>query len=317
MSTQAPGRAARIGTALVRWIDSSAGDDERDDDSRRIDWVRVVPFAALHLACVAVIWVGWSWTAVLVAVGLYVVRMFAITGVYHRLFSHRAYTVNRFWQFCLALLGCSAVQRGPLWWAAHHRHHHRHSDQEPDVHSPWWHGFFWSHIGWILSRYAFRTRIEEVRDLARFRELRVLDRFDVLVPALLGGALWGAGALLEARAPQLGTSGAQLFVWGFCISTVVLFHATSAINSIAHAFGRRMYETGDESRNSFLLALVTLGEGWHNNHHRYPGAVRQGFRWWQIDVTWYVLTVLSWIGVVRDMRTVPPEIVRAAGTELS
>jgi stearoyl-CoA desaturase (delta-9 desaturase) len=262
----------------------------------------------MHFGCLAVIWTGWSPVAVAVAVALYFIRMFAITGIYHRYFSHRTYKCSRFTQFLFAILGASATQRGALWWAAHHRHHHRHSDDEEDVHSPHTHGLYWSHMGWITSKRCYATDYSEVRDLAKFPELVFLNRFDTLVPVLLGASLVGLGALLNTLWPQLGTSAGQMFVWGFLISTVVLFHGTCTINSLAHMIGRRRYETTDKSKNSFLLALITLGEGWHNNHHHFPGAVRQGFFWWEIDISFYILKMLSWVGVVWDLNGVPDAI---------
>jgi stearoyl-CoA desaturase (delta-9 desaturase) len=262
----------------------------------------------MHFGCLAAIWVGWSPVAVSVAAALYFIRMFAITGIYHRYFSHRAYKTSRFTQFLFALLGASATQRGPLWWAAHHRHHHRHSDDEEDVHSPHTHGLYWSHMGWITSKRCYATDYSAVRDLAQFPELVFLNRFDTLVPAILAASMFGLGVGLNAIWPTLGTSGTQMFVWGFLISTVVLFHGTCTINSLAHMIGRRRYETTDKSKNSFMLALITLGEGWHNNHHHHPGAVRQGFFWWEIDISFYILKMLSWVGIVWDLNGVPEAI---------
>ena len=198
--------------SVVRWLDSWAA-DERDElrDPREIDWLRVVPFLALHASCLLVIWVGWSWTALAVAAGYYGLRMFAITAFYHRYFSHRSFLTSRPIQFVFALLGATAVQRGPIWWASHHRAHHRHSDAEGDVHSPERDGFWWSHLGWILCRENFRPRLELVRDLTRFPELRFLDRFDVLVPLLTIPLLYLVGEGLGAVG--LGTNGAQILVW--------------------------------------------------------------------------------------------------------
>jgi stearoyl-CoA desaturase (delta-9 desaturase) len=303
----AAARRARAALRIVTcWFDTSAppGTDP-GGPARRIDWLRLVPFVALHLACFAVVWVGWSWTAVAVAVALYLVRMFAITAFYHRYFSHKAFRTSRAAQFLFAVLGASAGQRGPLWWASHHRHHHVHADSERDAHSPRRHGFSWAHAGWFMARENFATRAEFVPDLARFPELRFLDRFDVLVPALLAAALFGAGAWLEAMHPALGTSGPQLLVWGFAISTVVLYHATFTVNSLAHSWGRRRYRTRDDSRNNLWIALATLGEGWHNNHHHYPGSARQGFYWWEIDLTYYALKAMVALGLVWDLRPVP------------
>jgi stearoyl-CoA desaturase (Delta-9 desaturase) len=263
------------------------------------------------------VWTGTSPFAIAVAVALFAVRMFAITAFYHRYFSHRAFRTSRGWQFVFAVMGASAVQRGPLWWAAHHRHHHVHSDQPDDTHSALQDGFLWSHMGWFLARQNFATRTRLVRDLARYPELRWLDRYDVAVPAALFVALWTLGAWLEFAYPALGTGPWQLIVWGFCISTVVLFHTTFLINSLAHRWGSRRYETGDESRNNALLALLTFGEGWHNNHHRYPGAARQGFYWWEVDLSWYGLRLLEALGIVRDLRRVPASVLAAGRREVS
>ncbi|MFH1600177.1 MAG: acyl-CoA desaturase [Pseudomonadota bacterium] len=290
--------------ALSLWFDTGAApaDDGRDPD--RVDWLRVLPFVGLHLACLGVLWVGFSWFALWTAVALYALRMFAITGFYHRYFSHKAFRTSRPVQFFFALVGAASVQRGPLWWAAHHRHHHRHADTEQDVHSPR-HGFLHSHMGWFLTRRSFATDFEAVRDLARFPELRLLDRFDILVPVLLAAGLFGLGSWLEAAHPGLGTNGPQLLVWGFFVSTVVLFHVTVTINSLAHRWGSRRFATRDDSRNNALLALLTFGEGWHNNHHHFPGSARQGFTWWELDLTYLGLRAMAVLGLVSDLRPVP------------
>jgi stearoyl-CoA desaturase (delta-9 desaturase) len=290
-------------TALLRWFDSSVTDAQTED--RRIDWLRTLPFIGMHLACLGVIWVGWSPFAVATAALLYTVRMLAITGFYHRYFSHRSFSTSRAVQTAFAVLGAAAVQRGPLWWAAHHRHHHRYSDQPGDTHSPHQEGFLWSHLGWFLSRANFPIRKERIPDLMRFPELRFLDRFDILAGVVLALGLYGLGAVLERYSPELGVTGGQLLVWGFFVSTVVLYHATFTINSLAHRFGRRRYATNDQSRNNACLALVTFGEGWHNNHHHYPSAARQGFYWWEIDITWYFLKLLESLGLIWDLRPVP------------
>jgi stearoyl-CoA desaturase (delta-9 desaturase) len=290
--------------AVVRWFDTEAG-GETDTAERHVDWARVLPFIGLHLACLGVIWVGFSWFALWTAVVLYAVRMFAITGFYHRYFSHRAFKTSRVVQFLFGLVGATSVQRGPLWWAAHHRNHHRHSDTALDVHSPVQHGFLWSHMGWFLTRAGFRTDRTVIKDLLRFPELRLLDRFDVLVPVALAVGLFLLGGWLERHHPGLGTDGPQLLVWGFFVSTVVLFHATVTINSVAHRIGSRRFPTRDDSRNNWLLALITFGEGWHNNHHHFPGSARQGFRWWEFDLTYYALRLLAVFRIVWDLKPVP------------
>lgn len=312
-----PPAAGRGIASVLRWFDSAAaGNDAAPALSGRIDWLRALPFIALHLGCLGVVWVGVSATALWVALGLYVGRMFAITGFYHRYFSHRTFKASRPVQFAFALLGASAAQRGPLWWAAHHRHHHVHADKPADPHSPR-HGFWRSHVGWFLTRGAFRTDTSRIGDLLKFPELRWLDRYDTVVPLALAVVLFVAGEALARWAPALGTNGPQLLVWGFFVSTVVLFHATVTINSLAHRLGSRRYATGDDSRNNWWLALLTLGEGWHNNHHFFPGSARQGFRWWEIDLTWYGLRGLQALRLVRDLKPVPAWVLargrRAAG----
>ena len=305
----AAGTAGRLLRPVTAWFDAGVAPDAAGTDAgRRIDWPRIAPFLALHAACLGVFVVGWSPVAVATAAALYGVRLFAITGFYHRYFSHRAFRASRATQFLFAVLGASAAQRGPLWWAAHHRHHHAHADGPLDPHSARRTGFLWSHVGWFLTRESFRIRLERVPDLARYPELRFLDRYDALVPLLLAVLLYAAGAWLEQTAPGLGTDGWQLLVWGFAISTVALYHATFTINSLAHRFGTRCYETRDDSRNNLWLALLTFGEGWHNNHHHYPGAARQGFRWWEIDITYYGLRLLALSGLIRDLRPVPAHI---------
>jgi stearoyl-CoA desaturase (delta-9 desaturase) len=299
---------------ILRWFDSSVDQPPADVDEQRIDWLRAIPFIGLHVAVLGVFWTGASITAVSVALGLYVLRMFAITGFYHRYFSHRAFRTSRLTQFLFALLGASAVQRGPLWWAAHHRLHHARSDQAEDVHSPRQRGFWRSHHGWFLSRANFATPTDRIQDFARYPELRFLDRFDVLVPLLLIALLYVAGETLAIFAPGLGTDGPQMVIWGFVISTVVLYHVTFTINSLAHRIGRRAYPTRDDSRNNWLLAILTFGEGWHNNHHYYPGSARQGFHWWQIDLTYYLLRLLAWAGLIWDLRPVPQRILQDSDT---
>jgi fatty-acid desaturase len=216
---------------LLRWFDNEAGVLPDDESHRQVDWLRTIPFIAMHLACLAVFWVGVSPVAVAVALGLYLLRMFAITGFYHRYFSHKAFRTSRPVQFLFALVGAAAVQRGPLWWASHHRHHHVHSDDPEDVHSPRQQGFLWSHMCW--------------------------------------------------------------------------FHATFTVNSLTHVWGRRRYATRDDSRNNAFLALITLGEGWHNNHHHYPASARQGFYWWELDATYLVLRLMALLHIVWDLKPLP------------
>jgi stearoyl-CoA desaturase (delta-9 desaturase) len=307
---QAPrqvGLLRRALITLVRWFDTSCTyvQAARDTLPDRIDWARSLPFVLMHVACIAVIWVGISPIAIIVAALAYLVRMFAITGFYHRYFSHRSFKTSRLGQFVFGLLGASAVQRGPVWWAAHHRFHHANSDREADAHSPVQHGFWRAHMGWFLSIKGFAPDLRFVRDLLKFPELRWLDRFDILVPVLLAVGMFLLGVLLAHVAPTLHTTGLQMLIWGFFISTVLCWHATYTINSLSHLFGRQRYRTGDTSRNNWFLALLTLGEGWHNNHHYYPNSARQGFYWWEYDITYYLLKLMSWCGLIWDLKPVP------------
>ncbi len=309
-----PTKAQQIWYSFLRWFDSWAGLElTKSDGPPKVDWIRSVPFIFMHLMCFCAILVGWSFTAVAVAIAFYYIRMFAITGWYHRYFSHRTFKTSRTVQFLFALLGGTCTQRGPLWWAGHHRHHHIASDTPEDVHSPRQKGFLWAHMGWIMSQTFYAPRLKSIADFAKFPELRFLDRYDVLVPVLTGFGMFGLGRLLETYAPELGTNGIQMLIWGYFISTVALFHGTCTINSLSHVYGSQRYETGDDSRNNFFLALITMGEGWHNNHHYYPASTRQGFYWWEIDMTYYCLKGLEWLGLIWDIRDVP-EYVREGKT---
>lgn len=295
---------------IALWFDTGnvAPVEAGQPDADRIDWARILPFVGMHVACLAVFVVGVSKVAVVTAIALYVARMLAITGFYHRYFSHRSFKTSRVGQFVFGVLGASAVQRGPLWWAAHHRHHHAYSDRPEDLHSPRQRGFLWSHMGWFVSRRGFVPDYGRVKDLLRYPELRLLDRYDILVPVAFAVALFLFGVVLGRRFPALGTDGWQMLVWGFFVSTVACYHATYTINSLSHVFGGRRYDTGDDSRNNLLLALLTFGEGWHNNHHHYPSSVRQGFYWWEVDVTYYCLRVLAMLGIIWDLKPIPASV---------
>lgn len=264
----------------------------RDLRDEKINWLRSVPFFLMHLVPLAALYTGVSWRSLVLCASLYFIRMFFITAGYHRYFGHRSYKMGRIMQFVMAFGGTTAAQKGVLWWAAHHRHHHRHSDEESDIHSPR-HGFWWSHVGWILCDKYNETRFDLIRDLAAYPELRWLNRYHGLPPLLLAVACYAIDG------------GAGLVV-GFFWSTVLLYHGTFTINSLTHVFGRRRYATKDTSRNSLILALITLGEGWHNNHHYYQRATNQGFFWWEIDISFYILKVLSWLRLVHGIH-VPPQ----------
>jgi stearoyl-CoA desaturase (delta-9 desaturase) len=259
-------------------------------------WKENYPFWAVHvLAAVGAFVVGWSWAALAWLVGSYAVRMFAITAGYHRYFAHRTFKTSRVCQFILALLAMSSAQQGVLWWAAHHRNHHKFSDEPNDVHSPVQRGFYWSHIGWILSSRHKATDYDRIKDFAKYPELRWLNRHDLFIAIAWGFVLFAIG-------------GATALFWGHFVSLVIAWHVTFCINSLAHVWGRRRYNTTDDSRNNALLAVFAFGEGWHNNHHHYQRTARQGFYWWEIDVTYYVLKILEKLRIVSDVQGIPAHI---------
>ena len=276
-------------------------------DSGGVQVLLSLPFVALHAACLAAFWTGVSWWSIGVCVALYALRMFGITGGYHRYFSHASYKTSRVFQFFLGWLGATALQKGPLWWASHHRHHHAHSDGPEDVHSPVQRGFWYSHLGWILGSKFHETNERLIAGFLKYRELRWLNRYHIVPPVLLAAIVYAFGEWMRRAHPATGVTGLQMLVWGFLISTILLYHGTFTVNSLAHVWGSRRFNTKDDSRNNWFIALITLGEGWHNNHHYAPSSERQGFYWWEIDVTHYVLVALSWLGIVWDLKQ-PPAI---------
>jgi len=266
--------------------------------TRHAKWERLFNIggmAAMHFGAVIALWMGARVIDVVICGVLYFVRMFAITAGYHRYFSHRGYKTSRAFQFVLGLLGTTATQKGPLWWSAIHRRHHRDSDTPRDVHSPVQRGFWWSHMGWIIANEHEEYDPSEVKDLWKYPELRWLDRYHV-IPVL---ALLGASTIF---------GGLRGLCWWYCVSTVLVMHGTFTINSLSHVWGHRRFNTTDDSRNNPVLALITLGEGWHNNHHRYMQTANQGFYWWQVDISYYILKALSVVGITRDLRKPPQRI---------
>lgn len=268
------------------------------ESSERIDWISSIPFILIHVLCFAAIFTGVSWQAIAVCIALYYVRMIGLTIGYHRYFAHRTFKTNRVFQFLLALWATTSAQKGILWWAAHHRHHHRESDQVNDIHSPEQKGFWFSHVGWILCTKYNETKFDSIKDFARYPELVWLNKYHLLPPIALGFIVWLIG-------------GWQMLVVGFFWSQVLLWHGTFTINSLSHVFGSRRYKTTDTSRNNWLLALVTCGEGWHNNHHYHQNTANQGWFWWEVDVSYYTLKLFSWVGLVSDLRK-PSDAVKFA-----
>jgi stearoyl-CoA desaturase (Delta-9 desaturase) len=276
---------------------------KQPDADRRVTWKRRAPkttaFILMHVACLGILFVGVSVPALIVCLALYAIRMFGLTAGYHRYFSHHTFKTSRLVQFLLAILGAMALQKGPLWWAAHHRRHHKYTDRDGDVHSPIKSGFWWSHVGWVVSGSYDPTDWDAIKDFARYPELRWLNKYHLVPGIALAVACFLFG-------------GWQFLVWGFFVSTVALYHGTFSVNSLAHMWGSRRFPTTDESRNNFWIALWTGGEGWHNNHHHYMASVRQGFYWWEIDATYYTLKVMSWVRLVRDLRVPPRQLLASA-----
>lgn len=296
---------------MKQWFDNSQINTQtgQPEQLEGVDWPRVIPYIGLHLVCLFAFVTGVSWAAVIVCIAAYMIRMFAITAFYHRYFSHKSFKTHRWVQALFGFLGASATQRGPLWWAAHHRHHHIHADTDEDTHSPR-HGFLKSHMLWFLNKKNFPTQEQRVKDLAKYQELRWLDRFDIFPPIIFAGLIFGLGIYLEKFHPALGADRWQILIWGFFISTILLSHVTYCINSLAHRWGSKRFETNDDSRNNFLLALFTLGEGWHNNHHFSPGSVKQGFYWWEIDLSYYVLKGMEKLGLVWDLKYPDKQLIK-------
>ena len=246
-------------------------------------------FVLLHLAALSVFLVPFHWNLVAWLAATYFVRMFGVTGGYHRYFSHRSYQLGRISQFCMAFLAQTSGQKGILWWASHHRVHHRYSDQENDIHSPVRRGFWWSHVGWVISNDYDDYDEKLIADFARYPELRWLNKYHLVPMVVFAAAILAIGGL-------------GAFVWGFVFSSVLVYHCSFSINSLAHLFGTRRFDTADDSRNNWILAIITMGEGWHNNHHFSLSSARQGYRWWEIDLTYYVLKILAWVRIVRGLR---------------
>ncbi|MEK9773432.1 MAG: fatty acid desaturase [Opitutae bacterium] len=292
-------------SSLSKWVCPPPETFDKPDPSQdRVEWFRCVPYILIHLGALLVFFTPFAWACLPVLLLSYSVRMFAITAFYHRYFSHRTFTTSRLVQFLGAFIACASGQRGPLWWAAHHRLHHRHSDTEHDSHSPHHKNFLWSHTLWFMTDYALPTFLKEIPDWVKYKELRFINRYDWIAVILLalGCFLLGEWAVFEA---WTGMNGVSMLAWGFFLPTVLLYHATFSVNSLTHMFGKKKYETGDESRNNWFVSVITFGEGWHNNHHFFPGAARQGFSPGEFDPTYYALRIMALFGLVSNLRPVP------------
>lgn len=280
------------------------------EQRRPVRTYETIEFAVIHLIPLLALITGATAFDWLMCGVLYFTRMFFVTGFYHRYFSHKTFKTSRVFQFIMAFLAETSLQKGILWWAAHHRVHHRTSDTPQDPHSMKIYGFFYSHMGWILGPDYKRTDFKGISDYAKYPELRWINKNYLIPPLTLALALMAVGGVVNGGSITMmfTSAGVSTLLIGFFLSTVLLYHGTFSINSIMHKLGRQRYETGDESRNSALLAMLTLGEGWHNNHHYYESSTRQGFFWWEVDITFYLLKVLSWFGIIWDLKEVPKYI---------
>ncbi len=270
---------------------------DKYDLSDRYDWIESIPFYLIHLSLIGIYWTGFTTESVVICITLYAVRVFALTGGYHRYFSHRTYKTSRAFQFILALLGSLALQRSAVWWAAKHREHHRFSDMPNDAHSPRHYGFWDSHMGWVYREARYHADLAPVSDLTKYPELMWLYKYHYVPGLLLAFLCWWFA----------GWSGLLV---GFMLSTVLVYHVTFFVNSLAHVVGRQRYLTGDDSRNCWWIALLTFGEGWHNNHHYYSASTRQGFRWYELDISYLILKALSWFGIVWDLQAPPEHVLK-------
>lgn len=259
-------------------------------------------FIVFHLACLLAFITGVSTAAAITALVLYTIRALGVTAGYHRYFAHRSFRTGRGFQFVLAFLGSLSVQGGVLWWVSHHRDHHKYTETERDIHSPTKHGLWMAHMGWMMHEECLQTNQANTKDFAKFPEIRWLQRNYALLIIGEALAIFLFGFILNYLYPALGTSGLQMLVWGFFISTVLLWHSTFMVNSVCHRWGTRPYDAGDDSTNNVIVGVLTMGEGWHNNHHKFAYSARHGLRWYQIDITWYVLRILSFFGIVTELK---------------
>ena len=262
----------------------------------------VTIFWIVQASAFLIFFVPFSWGLVGLWAASHFLRAIGLTLAYHRYFAHRAFQMNRAARFAWTWIAASAMQKGPLWWAGHHVNHHRYADRDGDPHSPMVSGLYYAHIGWFLND-AKHDRLEAtnpvIRDFSKAPEIAFIDRYFAVPPLVLAAVLYLAGGM-----PWL--------IWGFCLPTMTLAHATFAINTVNHLWGTRRFETFDESRNNPVTALFAVGEGWHNNHHRYQRAARNGFYWWEVDLTWYVIRAMAALGLAWDLNAVPDRIYREA-----
>jgi len=264
--------------------------------------VQITLFWLIQASALLVFAVPFRWAFIALWAASHFLRAVGLTLAYHRYYAHRAFKMHRVTRFIWTFIGAAAMQKGPIWWAGHHVNHHKFADRDGDPHSPMVSGVYYAHLGWFLNDTKF-DRVDAtnpvLRDFGSIPEIAFLDRHFWLPPTVLAIALYLAGGL-------------PWVVWGFCVPTMTLAHATFAINSVNHMFGSRRFETVDESRNNPLTAFFAAGEGWHNNHHRYQRAARNGFYWWEFDITWYAIRAMQALGLAWDVQPVPARLYKEA-----
>ena len=259
---------------------------------RRLNWPTGLILVLFHIGAVAALFM-FSWKSFFVALALHWIAVgFGISLGYHRLHTHQSYQCPVWMQYALAVCGTLTLEGGPIFWVGTHRVHHSKSDQPGDPHSPR-EGAFWSHMGWILfgetNHNNTKLMSKYAPDLARHRFYLWLNNYHWVPLAVLGALLYAWGGL-------------PMFLWGICLRVTYGLHVTWLINSATHMFGSKRFDAGDDSRNSFILAVLTFGEGWHNNHHAHPTSARHGLAWWELDITWITMKLLRAIGLIRHVR---------------
>lgn len=255
------------------------------------DWVTLLFMAAVHgIALLAFLPGNFSWTAVGVALLLHwVTGCLGITLGWHRLISHRSFQVPKWLEYFFLFCGALACQHGPIMWVGLHRHHHAHSDQSNDHHDSN-KGFWWSHMGWMLREVPAKQEISRfTRDIATDPVYLFFEKYFLALQILLGVLLYALG-------------GWSFVLWGIFVRMVAVYHCTWLVNSATHKFGYRNYQTDDKSVNCWWVALLTYGEGWHNNHHAFQYSARHGLKWWEIDLTWMTIRLLQRLGLAQKVK---------------
>lgn len=265
----------------------------------RVNWTVVLGIAVMHIGAVAALFY-FSWSAlVLAAFFMWVTGGLGITLGFHRLLTHRSFKTPKWFEYCLSIAGSLAWQGGPAQWIGVHRIHHAHSDEEGDPHTPK-HGFTWAHVLWCMHKDSDGRRgLDAAKDIMRDPGQRFINNYFYLFQIALIPILYGGGVL--ASYLGLATSGLSWVLWGICLRTVVVYHVTWFVNSASHTWGYQNFKTGDLSTNLWWVALLSFGEGWHNNHHAYQRSAAHGLKWYEFDLTYWTIRLLSLVGLAHDI----------------